>query len=104
MIYNKKKWKFNDAQNVAVITTKDIIFEGKDILYVFHDLDDGMWQFLSHLYPSKDEAAIVGLNEICKIDNSVEELVDLPLGYYAYRKTKKDKWIKEKNFEQFEQS
>ena len=38
-------------------------------------------------------AMIVGLGEIIKIDKSVLELADLPIGYHAVRDSRKDKWV-----------
>ncbi len=40
------KWPFADPENVAVITLKRILQGGSPILRVFHDEDDGGWQFL----------------------------------------------------------
>jgi hypothetical protein len=40
-------WLFEDPENVAVLTSKDVIDLGKWIHYVSHDYDDGSWQFHS---------------------------------------------------------
>ena len=37
---------FEENPNVAVLTCFCVLHEGKPILYVSHDLEDGMWQFL----------------------------------------------------------
>lgn len=95
-------WPFCEERNVVVLTTKDVVFGDSDILYVYHGLDDGMWQFHSHLYPTKDEASVVALEVVYSIDKSIGELSDLPLGYFAHRKTKNDSWIIERNDEEFE--
>ena len=39
---------------------------------------------------------VVGLGELVRHDNKILEIADIPLGYYAYRKFKGDKWIVEK--------
>ena len=40
------KFPFYDAPNTATITCCHILENGEPILYVSHDEDDGMWQFL----------------------------------------------------------
>lgn len=95
-----EKWPFEDPPNFIVLTTADVAFEGSDILYVYHNSDDGIWQFHSHLNPSANEAVVAGLKEIYDIDNSISELANLPLGYFAYRQSKEENWIIEKDEEE----
>jgi hypothetical protein len=85
---------FNDSLNTAVFTTKYVTEDNKEITYVTHDIDDGAWQFFSE---DKFEdfgkvAKILSLSQIIKIDETVLEIADLPLGYYATRKSKSEKW------------
>ena len=88
------KKKFSEPLNTAVFTTKFIINENKVVTYVSHDEEDGAWQFFSD-----DEfesfgavALIVTLKQIINRDETILELVDLPLGYIATRKNITDKW------------
>ncbi len=91
-------WKFKEARNVMVITTKSIISGRTEITYVSHDEDDGMWQFLDDNWNSEEDASIVSLQEIIILDNSLIELADLPLGWIAWRKKGKgSKWNRQKN-------
>jgi hypothetical protein len=85
---------FKDSMNTAVFTTKFVILDNKDITLVRHDADDGAWTFFSNdkYEDYKDVAKIVGLGQIIKIDSSVLEIADLPLGYYASRNSKQDNW------------
>ncbi|MFA0814268.1 MAG: hypothetical protein ACC608_00600 [Anaerofustis sp.] len=83
---------FNEPPNVAVLTTKNILDKKADILLVFHDEDDGMWQFLEDGDIDENDASIVGLNEMIENDHSILEIADLPIGWVAWRKNKKDKW------------
>ncbi|WP_179232776.1 hypothetical protein [Paenibacillus rigui] len=39
-------WPFEDPENVAVITTQIIMTKERPVLFVSHDEEDGMWQFL----------------------------------------------------------
>lgn len=89
------EYKFSDAKNTAVITTKDIIHKKKDILIVTHDSEDGMWQFLDGSDVTEDDAAVVSLYEMTGIDGSINELYDLPFGWRAFRNNKSEKWTRE---------
>jgi hypothetical protein len=76
-------WPFQDPQNVAVFTTKQVVKKRKPILFVTHDADDGAWQFHSGDMARDGDAMILALSEIVGIDPTVAELADLPLGYKA---------------------
>ncbi|RPE09938.1 DUF2185 domain-containing protein [Chitinophaga lutea] len=72
--------------NVAVFTTRYVYREGKPILYVFHHDEDGAWEFIgSDKSVNETDYMIIALEEIIKLDPSVLELADLPLGWAAYR-------------------
>ncbi len=86
---------FIEQGNTMVITTKDIILGMKPILLVSHDLEDGMWEFLDSEDVDENNARIVSLDEMLKIDSSITGLHDLPLGWIAYRSDINDSWIKE---------
>ncbi|WIV21132.1 hypothetical protein QPK24_10880 [Paenibacillus polygoni] len=88
----KYRWPFDDPENVATITTKDIIERTKQIKYVSHDDEDGMWQFHSGELVKEEDGRIVSLQEIIIIDPTVMELVHLPLGWIAIRDNINDKW------------
>lgn len=92
------KKHFKDAPNTAVFTTTFVLKEKKAIIYVTHDAEDGAWQFFSNdSFNSFEEvAAITSLEQIVKIDKTILEIADLPLGYIATRKSLKDKWKIEK--------
>ena len=83
---------FYDAPNTATIICCHIIENGEPILYVSHDEDDGMWQFLCGKTHETDEAKLVSLKSVFDLDNSVGILKDMPCGYYAERKTENDDW------------
>jgi hypothetical protein len=89
-------WLFRDPQNVAVITLRQIIFGGKPILYVSHDADDGGWQFLDGGDAREEDAAVVLLAEIVRLDPTVQQLADLPLGWCAWRTDAGKAWERAK--------
>jgi hypothetical protein len=90
--------KFKEADNTAVFTTKFVIVDKKEITEVYHDEDDGAWQFFSDdkFDDFEKVAKVVGLGQITKIDSTLFEIADMPIGHVAYRKFKGDKWIIEK--------
>ena len=90
------EWPFADLKNVAVITLKSIVKSGKPILHVAHDADDGTWQFLDASTVSEANASVVSLEEITRIDPTVMELADLPVGWYADRSALGESWRREK--------
>lgn len=83
-------FKFYEERNLAVFTTKQT-FNGETILYVYHN-EDGEWQFYSTINPNLDDSLLVSLEEITKIDPSVNEVFNLQLGWRAWRASKEDEW------------
>lgn len=83
-------FKFYEERNLAVFTTSQVL-EGKPILYVYHN-DDGAWQFHSEQEPNLKDSKLVCLEEITKIDPTVNELYHLSLGKSAWRKSLNDSW------------
>lgn len=90
--------KFKDSLNTAVFATKFVIVDKKDITLVRHESEDGAWTFFSNDEYENYEAVakVVGLGQIIEIDSTILEIADLPKGYYASRKSRKDTWKVEK--------
>jgi hypothetical protein len=91
-MFKRHNWAFTDPKNLAVITLRQILDRERPILYVSHDADDKGWQFLTGDTLTPDDARVVGLGTIAKLDPSVFELADLPLGWKAWRLTVNDPW------------
>ena len=83
---------FIEDENTVVITTKAIIKREKPIVLVFHDKDDGMWEFLDGEDVDENNSAVVSLYEIVEIDKSLNELANLPLGFGAFRDDENKVW------------
>ncbi len=87
-------WVFEDAKNTAVFTLGTII-QGEDwIAQVWHDADDGAWQFLAAgcgMF-AESEAAVVSLENVTRLDPTVIALADLPLGWRAWRDAPTAPW------------
>jgi hypothetical protein len=87
-------WPFDDPPNVAVFTTKSIVF-GRPVLRVTHDEEDGAWQFLP--LGGADyvkDAALVSLREMIERDSTLAELADLPVGWCAERESPNSPWLR----------
>ena len=75
-----------------MISLRSIVFGGAPILHVTHDADDHGWQFLDGGDVVMEDAAVVCLNEIVKLDPTVVEVADLPPGWAAWREAKDAPW------------
>lgn len=83
-------FKFYENRNLGVYTTKQV-FEGEPILYVYHN-EDGDWQFHCSDNPKIEDARLVCLEEITKIDPSVNNIYHLQYGWSAWRKSPEQDW------------
>lgn len=84
---------FSDSLNTAVFTTRYILENGNPILSVYHYAEDGAWQFSGKEECVDTDFRVISLEEMINLDNTILEVSDLPLRYWANRKNKKDKWI-----------
>jgi hypothetical protein len=81
----QSRWPFDDPPNVAVITLAQIIEQGYPVLYVSHDRDDGAWQFLHDGTNEIEDARLISLRAMVERDQTLLQLADLSLGWYAWR-------------------
>ena len=89
-------WPFGDPQNLAVITTRQVVEQGYPILLVTHDEDDGGWQILCGTTNDEEDAMVVSLKSLVARDPSLKELADLPLGGRAWRDSSEQPWKRER--------
>ena len=76
-----------------VITTKYVINNNSPIIRVIHE-KDGAWQFLGKEENlSESDAFVLSLEEILCLDNTLQDVLSLPLGKQAYRTSPKGNWI-----------
>ena len=79
--------------NQYVITTKYVINNNSPIIRVMHE-KDGDWQFLGKEENlSESDAFVLSLEEILCLDNTLQDVLSLPLGKQAYRTSPKDSWL-----------
>jgi hypothetical protein len=84
------EFKFLEERNFGVFTTSDVL-EGTPIKYVYHN-EDGDWQFLSKKDPDLSQAKLVCLEELVKMDRTLNMIYYLNYGESAERKSIGDKW------------
>jgi hypothetical protein len=85
-------WPFDQAENVAAITTKFVLEEGLPILRVTHFLDDHSWAFTCGTTDNTEDARMISMAEAVEIDPTIAEVADLPPGWEASRETKNSHW------------
>lgn len=86
------EWPFDQAKNCAVYTISQILNSESPIHIVYHDLEDNGWQFLSNIEYSMEDAKIVTLEEITKIDPSVFDVAHIKPGFQAKRSAIGKEW------------
>ena len=91
------EWPFDQAPNVATITSTHITAQGLPILLVTHYEDDHSWGFQSGLPLSTADAQIVCMEEVVRLDPTLSEIADLPPGWSASRPAVGGKWTKSKD-------
>lgn len=84
---------FHEQPNTAVIICSHILDKKEPILYVSHDEDDGMWQFLCGRSHSASDARIISLEEAFLLDSTIGVLAEMPQGCSAARRDPCDDWI-----------
>jgi hypothetical protein len=85
-------FKFREARNVAIFTTKQWLEQRKPITKVVHD-NDGDWQFLTGDQMPED-ICIVALEQMAKSDPTLNEIFNLDYGEYAERNFIGDIWVR----------
>lgn len=86
-------WPFDEPRNVVCFTTHAVL-NGSPILEVYHDYEDGGWQFHA---AEAGEPALVALEEIYRRDPSIGELHDLEYGWRAIRANPGGEWVRSLN-------
>jgi hypothetical protein len=90
---NKNQFKFKDAENKACFTCNHVLNRERPILYVSHD-SEGDWQFLCGQEDhTEEDAKIISLKQATELDQTINDLYEMPVGFGAERKTVKDKWV-----------
>ena len=77
-------WPFDAPRNQVCFVSKHVL-NGDPIRHVYHDWDDGGWQFLPDRVTATEDCRLVCLETVCRLDPAVGELADMPEGWRAHR-------------------
>jgi len=87
------KYRFREDMNTACFTCVHVLTKSKPILFASHNDDDSSWEFTCGANGHPDEEIkIISLEEAADIDNSINELADMPEGVYAERENIGEEW------------
>jgi hypothetical protein len=78
----EQPWPFDQAPNVAAITTRQVL-EGHPILRVVHYEDDHSWAFTCGTTDDESDGRVASMKSIVQRDESLKEIADLPPGWKA---------------------
>ena len=95
----EQEWPFDQAENVAAITTRQVIDEGKPILMAIHYSDDESWAFLCNTTGEESDGRVIGMGEALKLDPTLRSIADLPPGWIAERTSVGGEWKREESQE-----
>lgn len=87
-----ESWEFDQARNVAAITSVDVIRSEAPVLLVIHYSDDHSWAFLSGLLSSTEDLQVVLMKNAVARDPTLREVADLPPGWVATRTRVGEAW------------
>ncbi|SDH81960.1 hypothetical protein SAMN05192558_105201 [Actinokineospora alba] len=73
-----------------VYTTKPVV-EGERVVWVCHD-EDGDWQFFGETYVCEDDGRIIHLGHLLDQDESLRQVLHMPIGFAATRNDETSGW------------
>src|SRR3954462_14423314 len=86
------RWPFDQAPNVAAITTVNVIDRGAPILIVIHYDDDDSWAFLCGTTNDDRDGRAIGMGTALRMDPTLREIADLAPGWKAWRSRVGEAW------------
>lgn len=90
LLDRNSNFKFYEKKDLGVYTTKQAL-AGEPILFVYHN-NDGDWQFHTNPAPNLEDAQLVCLEEIVKLDPTINEIYHLQFGWKAWRNSIESGW------------
>ncbi len=85
-------WKFDQAENVATVTDRQVLDREAPILVVIHYSEDDSWAFVSGISDPVNDGRLISMSEAVQIDSTIEEVCLLPSGHVATRTHVGGKW------------
>jgi hypothetical protein len=94
-------WPFDDPENLAVITTTQVMNDNMPIHMVIRYRHDESWVFLANAENEDIEnAMLTTLGEVLARDTTLAEIADLPPGWIATRDTIGGAWARGENHDE----
>jgi uncharacterized protein DUF4262 len=87
-------WKFPDPPHTGVFLSGAVQTGAEPVTYVSHDKEDGAWQFLGDSMVGEGKPVVSCFHHPIDKDPTLNELADLPLGWWAERAKPGDPWIR----------
>ncbi len=87
-------WKFPDPPHTRVFLSEAVHSGTEPITYVSHDVEDGAWQFLGDSMTGESKPVISCFHHPIDKDSSLNDLADLPLGWWAERAKLGEPWVR----------
>jgi Domain of unknown function (DUF4262) len=88
-------WKFNEPPHTGVFTSKRVMNGDDPVTRVFHDVEDGAWQFHGSGESNSEDLTFVCFHHIVDKDSTLKDLADLAAGWCAWRESVSTPWIRE---------
>ena len=92
-------WTFPDAPSTRVFLSQAVFEKVEAVTYVSHDFEDGAWQFLGDSMSGNKPPVISCFSHPIEDDPTLNELSDLPLGWWAERQASGESWVRRKHEE-----
>jgi hypothetical protein len=90
-------WPFDQAPNVAAITTRQVLEDHLPILRVTHYSDDHDWAFVCGTTDVVEDARVIAMREAFELDPTLRTIADLPPGWTAWREHVGGEWHRAEN-------
>ncbi len=87
-------WKFPDLPHTQAFLSKPVHAGLEAVTYVSHDVEDGAWQFLGDSMTGGDKPVVSCLHHPIDKDPALNELADLPRGWWAERSKPGEPWVR----------
>ena len=78
-------WPFDQGENVAAITTRQVVEDGLPVLTVIHYADDHSWAFLCGTTDESDDGRVIGMATVVRLDPTLATIAHLEPGSIATR-------------------
>jgi hypothetical protein len=79
------EWPFDQGKNVAAVTTRQVLREGRPVLRVVHYFDDHSWAFTCGTTSDPNDALVVSMKCVVEVDPTLLSIADLLPGWGASR-------------------